>query len=147
MKKLLSLLIAVVFTIGNTAFAADLNYSEATSSSTLTYHVDSSFCVVIPETLDAFNGFQLTSSYMNITDSEQVNVYINGENSIAMSNEHGDTFNMQLTLNDNDRIAEFLKNQETSDNIVYGNWGNSDAPSAGDYSGTVEFLVRLEMIN
>lgn len=146
MKKIISIIlcVAMLMCCGITAFAADLPHNEATGQSTVTYHVDSSFCVVIPETIDAFNGFQLSSSFMNITDSEQVNVYINGENRIPMTNESGDNFNLQLNLNSRDRVAEFLKNQTTSDFTVYGQQADGDMPAAGEYTGTVEFIVRLE---
>lgn len=146
MKKLLalSLCLVMVLSCSISAFAAELPYNEATGQSTVTYHIDSSFCVVIPETIDAFNGFQLSSSFMNITDSEQVNVYINGENYIPMTNEAGDNFNLQLNLNNGDRVAEFVKNQTTSDFIVYGQQADGNMPAAGEYTGTVEFIVRLE---
>ena len=85
-----TLCVMMLMCCGITAFAADLPHNEATGQNTVIYHVDSSFCVVIPETIDAFNGFQLSASFMNITDSEQVNVYINGENRIPMTNESGD---------------------------------------------------------
>lgn len=100
----------MVLSCSISAFAADLPHNEATWQSTVTYHVYSSFCVVIPETIDAFNGFQISSSFMNTTDSGQVNVYINGENQIPMTNEAEDTFNLQLNLNNKDRVAEFVKN-------------------------------------
>lgn len=147
MKKYLALLICIATFFGNTVFAEDLYLDESTSSSTLIYHIDSSFCVVIPETLDAFNGFELSAYYMNITESEQVNVYINGENSITMSNESGDTFNMRLNLNDHNRVAEFIKNQLTSGWVTYGSMFDDAAmPAAGEYTGTVNFIVRLEPI-
>lgn len=107
------------------------------------YEVDSSFCVVIPETVDAFNGFQLSASYMRITDAEQVNVSVNSENSILMTNDEGDTFDLMLSLNDRDHVVEFIKNQTTSDFIVTGQPVGGDMPAAGSYTGTVEFVVNL----
>lgn len=146
MKKIISLMLCITMLMccGITAFAEELPHNGATGQSTVTYHVDSSFCVIIPETIDAFNGFQLSSSWMNITTTEQVNVYVNGENRIAMTNSSGDSFNLQLNLNDNDRVAEFVKNQTTSDFTVYGQQADGNMPAAGDYTGTVEFVVRLE---
>lgn len=145
MRKLLSitLCIAMLLTCSVTAFAADLPHDGATGQSTVTYEVDSSFCVVIPETVDAFNGFQLSASYMRITDAEQVNVSVNGENSILMTNDEGDTFDLMLRLNDRDHVAEFIKNQTTSDFIVTGQPVGGDMPAAGSYTGTVEFVVNL----
>lgn len=145
MRKLLSitLCIAMLLTCSVTAFAADLPHDGATGQSTVTYEVDSSFCVVIPETVDAFNGFQLSASYMRITDAEQVNVSVNGENSILMTNDEGDTFDLMLSLNDRDHVAEFIKNQTTSDFIVTGQPVGGDMPAAGSYTGTVEFVVNL----
>lgn len=145
MKKLLalSLCLVMVLSCSISAFAAELPYNEATGQSTVTYQVDSSFCVIIPETVDAFNGFQLSASYMNIINSEQVNVSINGENSIPMTNDEGDTFNLKLNLNDRDHVAEFVKNQTASEFIVTGQPDGGEMPSAGNYTGTVEFIVNL----
>lgn len=81
---------------------------------------------------------------MNITDSEQVNVYINGANSIPMNNDSGDSFNLQLNLGSYDRAAEFVKNQTESNITVYGQPSEEKILAAGDYTGTVEFVVRLE---
>lgn len=145
MKKLLAftLCFVIVLSCSISAFAAELPYNEATGQSTVTYQVDSSFCVIIPETVDAFNGFQLTASNMNITESEQVNVSVNGENSISMTNDEGDTFNLRLNVNDSDHVAEFVKNQTTSEFIVTGQPVEGEMPAAGYYTGTVEFVVEL----
>lgn len=145
MKKLLAfaLCFVMVLSCSISAFAAELPYNEATGQSTVTYQVDSSFCVIIPETVDAFNGFQLTASNMNITEAEQVNVSVNGENSIPMTNDKGDTFNLKLNVNDNDHVAEFIKNQTTSEFIVTGQPVEGEMPAAGYYTGTVEFVVEL----
>jgi hypothetical protein len=147
MKKLVAFMLCLVVLMSCTitAFADNGLAGEGTSAeSTVTYHVDSNFCVIIPETVDAYNGFQLSASYMNITNTEQVSVYVNGENSITMTNDEGDTFNLKFNLNDNDRVAKFAKNQTTSDTIVYGQQEDGNMPAAGDYIGTVEFIVRLE---
>ena len=143
MKKIIVCFLCVALTLccGFTAFAAELQYPEASGSSNITYHVDSSFCVIIPETVDALNGFQLSATSMHILDTEQVNVYLNGENNIPMTNGSGDSINLILQK---DKVAEFVKNQLTSDIIVYGQPKDGDIPAAGDYTGTVEFVVRLE---
>lgn len=145
MKKFLALTLCLIMVLSCSisAFAAELPYNEAKGQSTVIYQVDSSFCVIIPETVDASNGFQLSASYMNITNSEQVNVSVNGENSIPMTNYEGDTFNLKLNLNDRDHVAEFVKNQTTSDFTVYGQPDGGEMPAAGCYTGTVEFIVNL----
>lgn len=94
MKKFIALTLCLIMLLSCsiTAFASNgLSGEGATAQSTITYQVDSNYCVIIPETVDAFNGFQLTASYMNITDAEQVNISVSGENSIAMTNDEGDT--------------------------------------------------------
>ncbi len=133
MKKLLAFTLCFIMVLSCSipAFAAELPYNEATGQSTVTYQVDSSFCVIIPETVDAFNGFQLTASDMNITEAEQVTVSVNGENSIPMTNDEGDTFNLRLNVNDSDHVAEFVKNQTTSEFIVTGQPIEGEMPAAG----------------
>lgn len=145
MKKIIAitLFLIMVFSCSVTTFAEELPHDGAKGKTTVTYQVDSSFCVIIPETVDAFNGFQLTASYMNITEAEQVNVSVSGENRILMTNDEGDTFNLKLNLNDRDHVAEFVKNQLTSDYTVYGQQDGGDMPAAGNYTGTVEFVVNL----
>lgn len=46
-------------------------------------------------------------------------------------------------VNDNDHVAEFLKNQTTSEFIVTGQPVEGEMPAAGYYTGTVEFVVEL----
>ena len=118
MKKLLALTLCFVMVLSCSisAFAAELPYNEATGQSTVTYQVDSSFCV---------------------------NISVNGENSIPMTNDEGDTFNLRLNVNDNDHVAEFVKNQTTSEFIVTGQPIEGEMPAAGYYTGTVEFVVEL----
>lgn len=147
MKKVLALIlcVAMVFCFSITTFAAELQNDNTSAQSTVTYHVDSYFCVIIPETIDASSGFQLSASAMNITDAEQVNVYINGENSIQMENAAGETFNLALVCGANGRVAQFVKNQLTTDSYIFGERIDAQMPPAGDYTGTVEFIVRLEI--
>ena len=147
MKKALALILclAMVFCFSITTFAAELQNDNTSAQSTVTYHVNSCFCVIIPETIDAGSGFQLSASTMNITDAEQVNVYINGENSIQMENTAGDTFTLALNCGENGRVAKFIKNQLTSEGYIFGERIEAEMPPAGDYTGTVEFVVRLEL--
>ena len=114
MKKLLAftLCFVMVLSCSISAFAAELPYNEATGQSTVTYQVDSSFCVIIPETVDAFNGFQLTASNMNITESEQVNVSVNGENSIPIRRlvcEELSCLGVKIDLDKNNKRGEVVK--------------------------------------
>lgn len=55
----------------------------------------------------------------------------------------GDTFNLRLNVNDSDHVAEFVKNQTTSEFIVTGQPVEGEMPAAGYYTGTVEFVVEL----
>lgn len=145
MKKFLCFALSMVMLLSCsvTAFAAELQYEDATGQAAITYQVDSSYCVIIPETVDAFYGFQLSASFMNITEAEQVNVSVNGANSIPMTNDEGDTFNLRLNLNGRDHVAEFVKNQTISDFTVFGEPDGGNMPAAGYYTGTVEFIVNL----
>lgn len=149
MKKIISLILAVVLTLSMsvTAFAeSSLPFDGATGQSTVTYTVDSSFCVIIPETLDGFNGFSLTADYMKISDSLQLNVYVNGDDPIEMTNECGDTMTVRFntSANNGSAIASFVKGQTQSDIFVTVQPTDDQIPEAGYYTGTVEFVVRLE---
>lgn len=150
MKKFISLFLAIVLTLSMsvTAFAADmmLPHDGATGSSTVTYRVESSFCVIIPETMDGNNGFSLTADFMNITESEKVCVYVNSENGkFTLTNESGDTMEANIYTNHSSGyIGSFVKGQTTSDVVCYVQPSGDTIPKAGEYSGTVEFIVKLE---
>ena len=145
MKKLIACLLSAVMllSMNATVFAADISENGGTGQATVTYTANSWFCVVIPETISADDTFQLSASEMNIRDTEQVNVYIDGENSILMTNTTGETFNLQFNLT-NDHVAEFLKGQTLSNIYVGAQPIEGAMPAAGDYTGTVQFVVRLE---
>ena len=147
MKKVICVLICIAaFLCCNvTVFAADsyLQNSGDTASSTVTYQVNSNYCITIPETIDAFNGFEVRADYMNITDDEQVNVSICGDNLIEMTNEYGDKFDLMLNTIGDGRVAKFLKNQTTSD-IISGYPIEMGMYPAGTYTGIVVFVVSLE---
>lgn len=153
MKKFISLFLAIVLTLSMsvTAFAADasLPHDGATGQSTVTYRVESSFCVIIPETLDGMNGFQLTADFMNITESEKVCVYVNSDDGkFTLTNESGDTMEASFnTSGANGAIGIFTKGQTQSDVYCCVMPSDDTIPKAGEYSGTVEFIVRLEPNN
>ena len=66
MKKLLAFTLCFIMVLSCSipAFAAELPYNESTGQSTVTYQVDSSFCVIIPETVDV----QLTAKARDAGD-------------------------------------------------------------------------------
>ena len=144
MKKLIACLLSAVMLLSMSATVfADVSENGGVGQSTVTYTANSWFCVVIPETISADDGFQLSASTMNIRDTEQVNVYIDGENSIEMTNASCETFNLQFNLTNN-HVAEFLKGQTLSNIYVSAQPIEGTMPIAGDYTGTVQFVVRLE---
>lgn len=152
MKKIISLFLAIVLTLSMsvTAFAADmmLPHDEATGRGTVTYRVESSFCVIIPETMDGVNGFNLTADFMNITESEKVCVYVNSDDGkFTLTNESGDTMTASFNTSggENGAVGIFTKGQTQSDVYCCVMPSDDTIPKAGEYSGTVEFIVRLEL--
>lgn len=141
----------LILSISTTAFASDLSEMGGTATSTINYIVDSSYCVNIPETIDANTDYTFTASSMNILSNQQVkvNCYTIYENQyIEMQNADGDTFNLTFNgMQDECCVGQFLKDNLTSTFSVRGVPVEGTNPKAGTYSGTAEFVLSLDFYN
>ena len=73
MKKIIALCLSVmlILSISTTAFASDLSESGGTATASISYVVNSTYCVNIPETIDASTEYTFTASSMNIQVNQQ----------------------------------------------------------------------------
>lgn len=152
MKKLIAILLccALMLSMSITAFAEDISGDHQSGTSAITYHVDSSFIVNIPETIDANTDYTFTASEINVESDLAVNVYCtnlyNG-GYITMTNASGDSFNLTFSgMEAENRVAHFDNDNLQSTITIIGQPIEGDV-KAGDYTGTAEFEVRLELKN
>lgn len=148
-KKVFALVLALTMILGlnTTVFASELWEDGQSASSTVTYYVDSSYSIYIPETIDLGEGYTFQASYLNITDNQQVNVSITNLTSagyLEMTNDSGNQIYMQLNgIGDYNRVATFTSDSTTSPITIYGQVSENSYAKAGTYTGTAEFSVSL----
>lgn len=151
MKRIVCIILclALIISMNVTVFAEDVEVSgdRQTGQSTLTYTVDSSFIINIPQTIDLNSGYQFSASYMNLESDLQVSVYcttIEQNDYITMTNASGESFNLILTGGNGALMATFDNDHLESDYFIYGQ-PDGGSPRAGQYTGIAEFEVRLEV--
>ena len=133
-----SLLVGSVMSVS----AAELTQDGATADVQVEYDNPSTFCVNIPESINLNNldGYRFTATMMNLTESEKVCIYA-PEEVVQMTNEMGAVGTAHLYSNDSNAVATFMSGQVESSNVMYNMF---DGLSAGHYTGTATFTIRLE---
>lgn len=153
MKRFFSLIAAILMVFAMAVGAlADSPVSEEYSLTRceVTYRHPSSFCIIIPETIDLSQPLQLRAEYVDITADEVVNVYcdILGAGGIRMTGEHGDTIQVGFSNTRNETcVASSLDMEYTSAFQVYGYVLDGSIPRAGQYTGVADFTIRIEPTN
>lgn len=164
MKKLISILIALCLLLCMTPMtvAADSQVYEGTGSSTMTYREYSSYCILIPETIDAEVGYYtFQADYLNITDYEKVFVTVTNldeNNRLLFTHESGNyTLKKNLEVYSTDygsglpegmpeNCVGYFSGEDTTSQIMFGVGADNyecERARAGLYSATVEFSVNL----
>ena len=151
MKKILCCLltVAILLSLSTTAFAADSQIAEdgLSSTSTINYVVDDSYIIIIPESINANYEYTFTADMMRISDNHQVNVYcteLKDGGYITLTNDSGETVDFTFNnMQGANCVAAFTKGQTTSSFSIFGGVVNDFDKSAGSYTGTATFTVRL----
>lgn len=155
-KKCISLVIAACMMVMPIPVNASMNdgeysylstYDDGTASSELSYFQDSSYLVKIPLRISNIveSGYVFTADSINILDNQSVNVYVENS-SVEMTNERGDTCNLELSCSDDkgkQGLVGTFKNGETMSSVTM-NAQMSPGARAGAYTGTAVFTVKLE---
>ena len=143
-KKLVGTMMAFALMAGSImpVSAAEVVRDGETADVQIEYDNPSTFCVNIPESinLNDSEGYKFTASMMNLTESEKVCIYAPTE-SIPMYNEMGAVGNVRLYSNDSSAVATFMTGQMESNTVMYSMF---DGFSAGHFTGTATFTIRLE---
>lgn len=153
MKKVLSIICAVVMLIAPYNVYAQEVSGYGSADATVTYHVDSEWCVLIPETLTADGtSYQFSASYMNLCDGDSVVVTVSGLNddsTITLTNSSGGTTTAQIyapsmydgAVPNLGTVGYFGNGQLTSEQTF--SIQAAEGTSPGDYSGTITFNIGL----
>ena len=152
MKKVLSVLCAVCLILAPITVQAQEIYGDGEGTTTVTAHVDSQYCVLIPETIVADGTlYNFTASVMQLAEGDVVNVSIGGLdnlNHLPMLGGDGNAYayfksdNPNATVVGNDTVFTSFTNGETT--APYGIQAYiMDAEQPGDYTGTVTFNISL----
>lgn len=144
MKKFITLVLSLVLVISSTLSvnAADLSPGANTGSAEVSYWVDSSYIITIPETIYLNEEYYFEATYLNIQPIEYIAVYITNlnEGTITVTNEYGDSDTLTIYGAEvNGKVAEFTSESMTSTTSISASM--SDMAKAGTYKGTLEFMV------
>ncbi len=162
MKKIISLLLAVVILNCGvlTAFAADTEISSdgdtKSATTSITYHVDSSYIVNIPEVIEANDtAYYFTASRMDLCENEYVEISMTGldtDGTLLLKHPYKSgeiyvfayvPYSYELVTN-GCPVARFFDGGLTTDTALHFAVNGRTEVYAGDYSGTVTFDVSLK---
>lgn len=143
MKKIIAFLLCMVIALSMsvTAFAETSN--SWGGSSAVTYEIESSYSIYIPEEINLNTGYTFTAEMLNITDNLQVNVSatnLNPQGKLEVQNEKGETIALTLQNAINGRIGKFT-DSTTSDITFIAS--ADEGGKAGKYTGTIEFVFDI----
>lgn len=149
MKKIISIICAVCLVIAPLNVYATEIFGEDSAETTVTGHVDSQYCVLIPESIVADGTeYHFNASLMDLAEGEHVNITISGLNNdgkLSMTGGDG-----KGTVHFETMTGTGLMNSATIATFGNGETVSSDgfraylqAEKAGDYTGTVTFNISL----
>lgn len=149
MKKLLSILCAAVMLISPYNVYATEVLGDGSATTTITAHVDSQYCVMIPETIVADGTlYYFTASMMDLAQGEVVDIVLTGlqDGRIPMSGGNEGAYatietDQMVDANNPYIVGRFHSGETTTTTGIRAYL--VDAYKAGDYSGTVTFDIRL----
>ncbi len=157
MKKFISLALSLVLvcSLGTTAFAAEItnDTEQQSAQSELVYNLDTSYCIMIPEQIDASTGaYTFEAGYINVSEAEQVTVRMSGVDEVSclsLYNENGDELRCGVSYNNstithNYVVAEFTDSVMANGALQINPQLYGTAHRTGAYSGIFEFTVSVE---
>lgn len=166
MKKIVSIILTIVciFSVCSiNCYAYDSYVTNGFGETRITYHQQSDYSILIPETIDANAGsYTFQAGMLNITDSEKIYVKLSNPDSsgrILFTHEDGEHTMTKPISTEFSNPANTVGINDLPENCVgyfYGDDYTSkmsfnitdecydcDYPRAGDYTATVTFEVML----
>jgi len=148
MKKIMSILCAISILIAPMNVHAQEIYGDGSATTTVTAHVDSQYCVLIPETIVADGTkYYFTASMMDLAEGDVVNISVSGldDGKLPMSGGNEGAFALveseQVPIYNGTVFATFHDGEMTATNGLYATL--QEAYKAGDYTGTLTFNIQL----
>lgn len=148
MKKILSILCAAVMLISPYNVYATEVLGDGSATTTVIGHVDSQYCVMIPETIVADGTkYYFTASMMDLAEGDVVNISVSGLDGgkLPMSGGNEGAFALveseQVPIYNDTVFATFHDGEMTATNGLYATL--QEAYKAGDYTGTITFNIQL----
>ena len=151
MKKILSIICSMVLLIAPYNVYAQEIYGDGSGTSTVVGYVESQYCVLIPETINAdATLYSFNALVMQLAEGDYVNVTISGlskNNALPMSGgspEAVAVFTKEdgTGISDESIIATFYNGELTSQDQFRATLQYAETP--GNYTGTVTFNITLQ---
>lgn len=154
MKKIMSILCAVALLTAPINVYAQEIFGDGSAETTVTAHVDSQYCVLIPETIVADGTlYNFTATSMLLAPGDSVNIAISGLGEgerLSMSGGDGTALVRFTSDNPNDSniygsipFTSFSNGQTTATYGIRAYLDNAETLQPGDYTGTVTFNIFL----
>lgn len=153
MKKLLAILCAISLMLAPITVHAQEIYGDGSADTTVTAHIDSQYCVLIPETIVADgNLYYFTASSMMLASGDTVGISVSGLNDFSQLPMTGGDGNAVVYFETDNPDVQYLGNGVVFTSFTNGEttatYGVSarlaDAEQPGDYTGTVTFNIQLQ---
>jgi len=150
MKRIITTLLLITLLFNTFTMVNAENISEGGTTTQMTYRVDGSYMIYIPEMIDITFDYYFEAAELNISDIHQVNVRIvNLENDVLTFKDSKDNdlpvqiinSNTGSVIANNENVAVFTTST-TSDFGIRGQIDDLSA-KAGDYTATAEFWIEL----
>lgn len=151
MKKILNILCVLSLLFNTFTIVNAENISEGGTTTQMTYRVDGSYMVYIPEMIDITFDYYFEAAELNIPDFNQVNVRITNlvDDALTFTDSKDNELSVKIInsstgeiIPNNANVAEFTTST-TSNFGIRGQIDDLSAAKAGDYTATAEFWIEL----
>ena len=153
MRKLIAIILSLFMFCSHLCCAEQMIYGNGdTAESLVTYHVDSTFCILIPETLEVGTyPYYFSADSLDLCDNERIGISVYGisENGyITMHTNGGKQMVAEVVwtkgnvpVYEGQNIAVFTPTVSYSEDGIYINPVQHEG--AGDYYGYITFKIQL----
>lgn len=148
MKKFICLLVVVVLAVASIPVAGATTLTVAggeVAQSELMYSVESSYEIIIPESIGLNQPYRFEATKTNLRDNQQLSVVCENYNAITLTNSDGVELGATINATDGGIVGSFGKGDKFSSIEMVADVDDSDKP-AGDYTGTATFALQMNYL-